>query len=126
VFKIRLNGRLVEPTPNNLRQFQLFLLDTLAKDPLAWPFREPVSVRDVPEYLQTIKDPIDMGTIRKQLQAGGLYVTLDIFVADVLRMFKNAKIFNGPDSEYTQAAHKLTHLFQNTLSQNTAYSTEDL
>jgi histone acetyltransferase len=126
VFKIRLNGRLVEPTPNNLRQFQLFLLDTLAKDPLAWPFREPVSVRDVPDYLQTIKDPIDMGTIRKQLQAGGLYVTLDIFVADVLRMFKNAKIFNGPDSEYTKAAHKLTHLFQNTLSQNTAYSTEDL
>ena len=121
-FKVRLNGRLVEPSPSNLKQFQLFLLDTIAKDPLAWPFREPVSVKDVPDYLQTIKDPIDMGTIRKQLLAGGLYVTLDIFVADVLRMFKNAKIFNGPDSEYTKAAQKLTQLFNNTLVENTVYA----
>ena len=121
-FKVRLNGRLVEPNPSNLKQFQLFLLDTIAKDPLAWPFREPVSVKDVPDYLQTIKDPIDMGTIRKQLLAGGLYVTLDIFVADVLRMFKNAKIFNGPDSEYTKAAQKLTQLFNNTLVENTVYA----
>ena len=80
---------------------------------------------DVPDYLQTIKDPTDLGTIRKQLHAGGLYVTLDIFVADILRMFKNAKIFNGPDSEYTKAAHKLTQLFQSTVAQNTVFPTAE-
>jgi histone acetyltransferase len=124
-FKIRLNGKFVNPTAGNLKQFELFLLDTLAKDPLAWPFLEPVNVKDVPDYLQTIKDPMDLGTIRKRLLLGSFYITIDIFVADVLRIFKNAKLFNGPDSDYTKAAQKLTTLFNNTLQDNIAYNIDD-
>jgi hypothetical protein len=112
-FKIRLppSGRLVDPTPANLRQFESMLLDSINKEEtLVWPFREPVDAKAVPDYYLTIKDPVDLGMLRRNI-AGGLYVTLDLFVADVHRMFKNAKMFNGPESEYSKAAMKLMGMF---------------
>lgn len=127
-FKLRLppSGRLVEPTPSNLRQFETMMLDAINKEEtLVWPFREPVDAKLVPDYYLTIKDPVDMGMLRRNI-AGGLYVTLDLFVADVHRMFKNAKIFNGPESEYSKAAMKLMGMFDRMLVEHTVYEGVEL
>lgn len=32
-----------------------------------WPFREPVSLDDVPDYIVIVKNPIDLKTIEKKL-----------------------------------------------------------
>ncbi|PPS09696.1 hypothetical protein GOBAR_AA10963 [Gossypium barbadense] len=57
----------------------------------AWPFKEPVDARDVPDYYDIIKDPMDLKTMSKRVESEQYYVTLEMFVADVKRMFANAR-----------------------------------
>lgn len=45
-------------------------------------FAEPVSIKDVPDYLDVIKEPMDFGTIRKKLDSCA-YQTLDEFEASM-------------------------------------------
>ena len=35
----------------------------------SWPFLEPVSKEDVPDYYDHIQDPIDIKSIEKKLQS---------------------------------------------------------
>jgi hypothetical protein len=43
------------------------ILDLLKKYSSSWPFREPVSLDDVPDYNSIVKKPIDLKTIEKKL-----------------------------------------------------------
>jgi histone acetyltransferase len=45
------------------------LLELLKKHPSSWPFRDPVSLEDVPDYGLIVKEPIDLKTIEKKLGA---------------------------------------------------------
>eukprot|EP00889_Picochlorum_renovo_P002611 jgi/Picre1/29641/NNA_005024.t1 len=103
-FQIRMDGKIMESTIENMKALQLRLLDIIAKEQISWPFLEPVNVAEVPNYLDLVKDPIDISTIRKTVEAGNKYITMDIFAADVARIFKNAKIFNGQESMYYKYA----------------------
>jgi len=76
----------------------------------AWPFREPVDARDVPDYYHIIKDPMDLKTMSKRLESEQYYVTFEMFVADVKRMFANARTYNSPETIYYKCATRLeTH-----------------
>lgn len=124
-FRIRLNGSFVEPTEENLKLFQIFLLDEISKEETSWPFLEPVNTNDVPDYLDLVKDPIDISTIRKSVESGEKYITMDIFVADVMRIFKNARVYNGLESVYYKYAHKLMTVFNQLLNENIQYDIEN-
>ena len=43
------------------------VLDLLKKHQSVWPFREPVSLEDVPDYLTVISRPMDIKTVEKKL-----------------------------------------------------------
>lgn len=43
------------------------VLELLKKHQSSWPFREPVSKDDVPDYEEIVKDPIDLKTIETTL-----------------------------------------------------------
>ena len=49
----------------------------------------------MPDYYEVIKEPIDLSLIQRRLESHKFYKTIDIFVADVLRMFENAKVGGG-------------------------------
>ncbi|CAK7346495.1 unnamed protein product [Dovyalis caffra] len=66
----------------------------------AWPFKEPVDARDVPDYYDIIKDPMDLKTMLKRVESEQYYVTLEMFIADVKRMCANARTYNSPDTIY--------------------------
>ncbi|PON54399.1 Histone acetylase PCAF [Parasponia andersonii] len=66
----------------------------------AWPFKEPVDARDVPDYYDIIKDPMDLRTLSKRVESEQYYVTLEMFIADVKRMFANARTYNSPETIY--------------------------
>ncbi|KAK7824300.1 histone acetyltransferase gcn5 [Quercus suber] len=66
----------------------------------AWPFKEPVDARDVPDYYDIIKDPMDLKTMSKRVESEQYYVTFEMFVADVKRMFANARTYNSPETIY--------------------------
>ena len=61
---------------------------------------------NLPDYLEVVKHPMDLGTIRKKLEAG-TYEDLDAFEADVVLMLENAMLYNGEGSQVYDMAQEL-------------------
>ncbi|PQM40012.1 histone acetyltransferase GCN5 [Prunus yedoensis var. nudiflora] len=78
----------------------------------AWPFKEPVDARDVPDYYDIIKDPMDLKTMSKRVESEQYYVTFEMFVADAKRMFANARTYNSPDTIYYKCSSRLEAIFK--------------
>ncbi|XP_072990109.1 histone acetyltransferase GCN5-like [Typha latifolia] len=93
--------------------FMRGLLKMMNEHPDAWPFREPVDARDVPDYYDIIKDPMDLRTMSKRLESEQYYVTFEMFVADVKRMFLNARTYNSPETIYYKCSTRLENYFSN-------------
>ncbi|KAJ6829488.1 histone acetyltransferase GCN5 [Iris pallida] len=96
-----------------LNAFMRGLLKMMNDHPDAWPFREPVDARDVPDYYDIIKDPMDLRTMSRRLESELYYVTFEMFVADVKRMFANARTYNSPETIYYKCATRLENFFSN-------------
>ncbi|XP_030451477.1 histone acetyltransferase GCN5 [Syzygium oleosum] len=84
----------------------------------AWPFKEPVDAREVPDYYDIIKDPMDLKTMSKRVDSEQYYVTLEMFIADVKRMFLNARTYNSPETIYYKCATRLEAHFQSKVQSN--------
>ncbi|XP_057977992.1 histone acetyltransferase GCN5 isoform X2 [Malania oleifera] len=91
----------------SLTAFMRTLLKSMHDHPDAWPFKEPVDKRDVPDYYDIIKDPMDLKTMTKRVESELYYVTFEMFVADVKRMFANARTYNSPETIYYKCATRL-------------------
>ncbi|KAI5077371.1 hypothetical protein GOP47_0007195 [Adiantum capillus-veneris] len=103
------------PTRQALHAFMRILLKAVVEHADAWPFKDPVDPREVPDYYDIIKDPIDLKTISKRLESEMYYLTLDMFSADMKRMFANARTYNSPDTIYFKCANRLEVFFSNKL-----------
>ncbi|BBN19950.1 histone acetyltransferase [Marchantia polymorpha subsp. ruderalis] len=115
--KIRLANTDAPPTRQALNVFMRYLLKMVIDHPDAWPFKEPVDAREVPDYYEVIKDPVDLKTTNKRLESEQYFLTLDMFAADMRRMFANARTYNSPDTIYYKAANRLETFFNNKLQQ---------
>ena len=73
-------------------------------DNIEW-FLEPIRVKDVPDYYDVIKNPMDLRTIRQNINRG-LYSSREEFLKDVKLIYENSLEYNG-DNEITADAHKL-------------------
>lgn len=69
-------------------------------------------------YAQIIRDPMDLQTISKRLSTGKIYVTKEIFIAEVSRIFNNCRVFNGDDTVYYACADRLEEHFVQLLRQH--------
>ncbi|ESW34476.1 hypothetical protein PHAVU_001G156000 [Phaseolus vulgaris] len=96
----------------HLSGFMRSLLKSMHDHADAWPFKEPVDARDVPDYYDIIKDPMDLKTMSKRVESELYYVTFEMFVADVRRMFANARTYNSPETIYYKCATRLESHFQ--------------
>ncbi|BAT85487.1 Histone acetyltransferase [Vigna angularis] len=96
----------------HLSGFMRSLLKSMLEHADAWPFKEPVDARDVPDYYDIIKDPMDLKTMSKRVESELYYVTFEMFVADVRRMFANARTYNSPETIYYKCATRLESHFQ--------------
>jgi len=119
--RIRLMNIPSEGLPNRqaLHAFMRSLFKAMTEHADAWPFKDPVDPRDVPDYYDIIKDPMDLKTMSKRLDSEQYYVTLDMFVADVKRMFTNARTYNTPETIYYKCANRLDSYFLNKLQAGT-------
>lgn len=95
----------------SLTAFMRSLLKSMHDHPDSWPFKEPVDARDVPDYYDIIKDPMDLKTMSKRVESEQYYVTFEMFVADVRRMFANARTYNSPETIYYKCATRLESHF---------------
>lgn len=73
----------------------------------SWPFREPVDTTEVTDYLEVIKDPIDLSTIEKRIRKGDWYKTKEMLRVDMMRMVTNCKTYNDATSPYFECAESL-------------------
>ncbi|EPZ30849.1 Acyl-CoA N-acyltransferase domain-containing protein [Rozella allomycis CSF55] len=94
-----------------LYDFIKHMIIELQNDPSAWPFLEPVSKDEVPDYYDLIKDPMDLSTVEKNLESGK-YSKLEIFKIDVQKIFDNCRIFNPETSQYYKCAERLESFFK--------------
>ncbi|KAK2970197.1 hypothetical protein RJ640_019665 [Escallonia rubra] len=95
----------------SLTAFMRSLLKVMHDHPDSWPFKEPVDERDVPDYYDIIRDPMDLKTMSKRVESERYYVTFEMFVADVRRMFSNARTYNSPETIYYKCSTRLETYF---------------
>ena len=102
--EVRLRGEVVS-TSDYLKQ----LFEAVSTHADAWPFQNPVSVVDAPDYHVVIQSPIDLSMIRQRLQGGGkpYYITPDMLLADLYLMCENCRTYNDSSTTYWEAARRL-------------------
>lgn len=69
-------------------------------------FLEPVDTTLVPDYLQVIREPMDLSTMERRIQARS-YQTLSDFERDFRLIVSNAKVYNAPETIYFKSATRL-------------------
>ncbi|XP_048113930.1 bromodomain-containing protein 1-like isoform X4 [Alosa alosa] len=69
-------------------------------------FAQPVSVKEVPDYLDVIKHPMDFSTMRKRIDAHG-YRNLDEFEEDFNLIIANCMKYNAKDTFFHRAAIRI-------------------
>ena len=98
------------------------VLSRLLKTREAEPFRDPVDpvAHNVPDYLNVITEPMDLGTIERRLRQKGIkpgppYTSIDEFVKDVRLVFKNCFTYNGDTHPVSALASKVSDIFESAM-----------
>ena len=92
---------------NFLKSEMLWMVRKIEEQHFAWPFREPVDTSEVKDYLDVIKEPIDLMTMEKRIRKGNHYKTKKDLYHDMMMMVKNCKTYNDATSQYYECATSL-------------------
>ncbi|XP_036413426.1 bromodomain-containing protein 3-like isoform X2 [Colossoma macropomum] len=103
---------------NQLQYLLKVVLKTLWKHQFSWPFQAPVDAIKLrlPDYYKIIKNPMDMGTIKKRLE-NGFYWNAQECIQDFNTMFTNCYIYNKPGDDIVMMAEGLEKLFLQKISE---------
>eukprot|EP01018_Ginkgo_biloba_P031539 Gb_16964 [translate_table: standard] len=85
------------------------ILDKVQKKDKYQVFSKPVDLRELTDYLQVIKTPMDFSTIRSNLERG-VYDNLEDFERDVLLVGSNAMQYNQPKTVYYKQGRSMQEL----------------
>lgn len=79
----------------------------------AWPFYESVDAEGLglSDYYETIKQPMDLGTMRKKME-NREYNTIEEFAVDMRLIVTNCYKYNPPDHDVVGMAKKLSEAFE--------------
>ncbi|XP_042246942.1 ATPase family AAA domain-containing protein 2B [Thunnus maccoyii] len=92
--------RLAEQEENTLRELRLFLRDVtkrLATDKRFNIFSKPVDIEEVSDYLEVIRQPMDLSTVMTKIDTHK-YLTVKDFLVDIDLICSNALEYN-PDKD---------------------------
>ena len=102
------------------------LLDILNRSEDSIPFRQPVNLLNVPDYLLLVDQPMDLKTVGKNLQAGH-YATPSDFSNDVRLIFENSKNFKPNRNSVMYAmTDRLAVLFEEHFKNILNYKTQKI
>ncbi|CAN4117686.1 unnamed protein product [Withania somnifera] len=89
------------------------LLGRLMKHKHGWVFNEPVNVKalGLHDYLDIIKRPMDLGTIKAKLSQNW-YNSPKEFAEDIRLVFSNAKTYNPKGQDVHVMAEELSQIFE--------------
>ncbi|KAK2720517.1 bromodomain-containing protein 3-like [Artemia franciscana] len=103
---------------NQLQYIQKFVLKSVLKHHFAWPFTCPVDAKklNIPDYHKIIKQPMDLGTIKKRLE-NNYYWSAKECIQDFNTMFTNCYVYNKPGEDVVLMAQTLEKLFLTKVAQ---------
>jgi hypothetical protein len=92
------------------------LLDMLCQDANAEVFLEPVDWKamDLPDYPDIVKNPMDLSTVRKNLNAG-VFGSVDEFVAQIQLIWDNCKLYNMQGSHIYKICERMEKVYNREL-----------
>lgn len=110
---------------NQLQYLLKVVVKTLWKHQFAWPFHAPVDAvkLNLPDYYTIIKNPMDMGTIKKRLE-NSYYWNAQECIQDFNTMFTNCYIYNKPGDDIVLMAEALEKAFLQKVSEMPQEETE--
>merc|ERR1719150_2725890 len=96
-----------------------YILDNILNEKIktmseSWPFMKPVNKKQVKDYYEKIKEPMDLETMSKKI-ASHKYHTKGEFVDDMRLIYNNSLTFNGENSEFTLKARVILDTVLDTL-----------
>ena len=100
-------GKEVDRQRSVLKTDLLAILRKVEEQQFSWPFREPVNTKDVRDYLDVIKEPIDLSTMEKRIRTDAHYKSRQMLYADLMLMVDNCKLYNDESSTYVECAVSL-------------------
>ncbi|WKX92989.1 hypothetical protein Q1695_010759 [Nippostrongylus brasiliensis] len=92
------------------------ILECVVDHRMSWPFRQPVSLEEFPNYLDVIESPIDLSIVQQRLE-NLEYQRLKDFTKDMTLLFENARNFFPRDSNVHQCADTLEKVFERALAE---------
>lgn len=112
----------------NTNQLQYMLKNVMKavwKHNFAWPFQSPVDTikLNLPDYFRIIKQPMDLGTIKKRLESC-YYNDVQECINDFNTLFTNCYIYNKPGEDVVLMAQSLEKLFLQKLAEMPKQETE--
>ncbi|KAI1176786.1 putative Bromodomain testis-specific protein [Nemania sp. FL0916] len=94
------------------------LLNRMLSGPGFWTrlvgaFKEPVKPKEdgVPDYLEKIKKPMDLGTIKRKMDSQE-YNAVEEFEADIRQIFENCYTYWGRDHDMSASAERFQKSFE--------------
>lgn len=106
------------PAPTSQRRFQQFvnpLLSDILSNKAASFFSHPVNPNDAPNYYDLIYSPTDLRTIKSQVKEAKIRDTSEL-ERELEKMFANAVMYNGWNSEMSQWARQMHRDTENLLA----------
>ena len=113
------------PPPNkphrNTNQLQFLLkvvMKAVWKHNFAWPFQTPVDAvkLKLPDYHKIIKQPMDLGTIKKRLE-NCYYNSASECIQDFQTTFTNCYVYNKPGEDVVLMAQAIEKVFLSKLNE---------
>jgi len=96
-----------------------YILDNILNEKIktmqeSWPFMKPVNKKQVKDYYEKIKQPMDLETISRKISSHK-YHSRQEFITDMELIFQNSLAFNGENSEFTLKARVIVDTVLDTL-----------
>ncbi|XP_050073527.1 bromodomain-containing protein 1 [Anopheles maculipalpis] len=103
---IKTTEQLVMATLNPIESVLHRILDQLEAKDDKEIFREPVDTEEVPDYMDIVKHPMDLGTMRQKLKRG-MYVRIEDLEQDFALMIRNCLAYNNKDTMFYRAGVRM-------------------
>ena len=96
-----------------------YILESILNDKIktrqeSWPFMKPVNKKQVKDYYDKIKQPMDLETMSNKVKLHKYHSRQD-FVDDMKLIYTNSLAFNGENSDFTVKAKMLLDMVEETL-----------
>ncbi|KAH7815933.1 putative bromodomain-containing protein 2 [Monocercomonoides exilis] len=113
-------------TPSDILRFLSKLVQDLIKHKHGWPFATPVDVDalSIPQYREIIKKPMDLGTIKMNIENGYYEDDYLACYGDIVLVWDNCFRFNPPDTDVSMMCSTLQKFFLKRI-ENSGYFTDN-